>query len=242
MPRGQPDYGLYTGTYVASGISDPGEAAARLGSINVFDRRGWTVWMDDFEAAALKWFATSGVGGDKPILSHVLAWMGAQSVFLRIAGALNSTSWLSRYFPLIRRGRMGVEFWTHLWNGEDNYLELNVTIRDGTNVTVTQLRLDSNLRTATIVTPAGDIPVADKCFPTVLTDLFVPVKLVVDMDTDYHTRLLIGPDEYDISTHLMLPFGATTDKYLYIKFQLLNGGGPIGYAYIDNFILTQNEP
>ena len=242
MPRGQPDYGIYTQTPVASGISDPGEAAARLGSINVFDRRGWTVWMDDFEAAALKWGADSGFGGSDPILSHVLAWMGAQSVYFLISGDANSISILSHDFPLTRRGKIGVEFWTHLWNGASNYLRLYVGVMDGTNTSIARLLLDSDLRTATIVTPAGNIPIADNCFPNVLTDLFVPVKLVIDIDTDLYTRLMIGPDEYDISTHSMVLGAPTTNKYMLISFELENGGGGIGYAYIDNFILTQNEP
>jgi len=242
MPRGQPDYGITTQTPVASGISDPGEAAARLGSINVYDRRGWTVWMDDFEGPALKWDPLAFLGGNAPVLSTLLAWMGNQSCYLSFPAVAFAGSGIARYLPLVRLGRVGVELWMNLWAGAGNYLYFHILILDGTNVTGAELYLDSAARTATIATPGGNIIVATDCFPDLLTTLLVPVKLVVDMDSDMYTRLMIGPEEVDISAHALMPIGATTNKFLGVDFQLINGGGGAGYAYVDNFILTQNEP
>jgi len=242
MPRGQPDYGITTQTPVASGISDPGEAAARLGSINVYDRRGWTVWMDDFEGPALKWDPLAFLGGNAPVLSTLLAWMGNQSCYLSFPAVAGAGSGISRYLSLTRLGRVGVEFWVNLWAGAANYLQITVNVFDGTNLTQAQLLLDSAARTATIVTPGGNVIVANNCFPNILTTLLVPVKLVVDMDSDMYTRLMIGPEEVDISAHALVPIGATTNRYLLVDFYLINGGGGAGYAYVDNFILTQNEP
>jgi len=242
MVRGQPDFGIYTQTPVASGISDPGEAAARLGSINVYDRRGWTVWMDDFEHPDLKWAAINFGGGTLPILSTTLSWIGAQSLYFTIGAALNDLSQILRYFPLVRLGKIGIEFWIALNNGVNNYFRLQLNIRDGTNVSSAELRLDSATRTATIVTPLGNIVVATFCFPTLPLQLFIPVKLVVDMDTDQYVRLMIGSDEVDISAHSLMGIGLNTDKLLRVYLDLNNAGGGAGLAYLDNFILTQNEP
>ncbi len=242
MPRGQPDYGLYTQTLVASGISDPGEAAARLGAINVYDRRGWTVWMDDFEAPGLKWLPVTAGEGAAPVLSAVNAWVGVQSAYLYVGAATEDHSGIRRYFPLVRRGRLGIEFWTNLLNHLNAYLQLYVTIADGANFSTAILRLDRLARTATIVTPAEDIIVATYWCPSSVLTEFIPVKLVVDMDTDRYTRLMIGPEEVDLSAHLLVPLLATTDKLLHITLELLGSASGTGYAYIDNFILTQNEP
>lgn len=242
MPRGQPDYGLYTGTPVASGISDPGEAAARLGSINIYDRRGWTVWMDDFEAPELRWYLGQIGTGLDPVLSTRSAWRGVQSLRFQLGVALNDESNAYHRFPLIRSGRAGVEFWVNLHNLEDNNFQLLVNIWDGTNSYYAVLFLDSIARTATIMTPAGNIIVATTCFPLVAKFIWIPVKLVLDMDTDHYVRLLIGPEEIDLSVHEMNFVGVTTDRYLLTRFTLLNAGGLAGYADLDNFILTQNEP
>ena len=201
MPRGQPDYGITTQTPVASGISDPGEAAARLGSINVYDRRGWTVWMDDFEGPVLKW--NTNIIGDttEPVLSTDWSWMGEQSVYFVTAAVDDEFSGMNRIFPLLRTGRVGKEFFIRHDSYTPFYFRSQVAIHDGTNQSRSELRLDTQAQTATIVTAAGNIVVATNCFNTVFGRTFMPVKLVIDMDTDHYVRLMIGPREWDISAH-----------------------------------------
>ena len=242
MSRGQPDYGLYTETPVASGISDPGEAAARLGSINVYDRRGWTVWMDDFEAPSLKWTSRSSVGGTLPVLSTADAWMGIQCAYFRTAIVAGAYAEIRRKFPLIRQGKVGIEFTILNASRALGYFRARILTYDGVNRTDAELRLDANARTATIVTPAGDIIVATNCFNTLPHLLWRPVKLVVDTSTDHYIRLLIGPTEIDISSHQLVPAGASNETMLWVDLRLV-GELVFGQnAYLDNFIMTQNEP
>ena len=242
MPRGQPDYGIMTQTSVASGISDPGEAAARLGSINVYDRRGWTAWMDNFEAPNLKWDTASSVGGVLPTLSTIRAPMGIQSVRLHTAGLGGEWAQIAKGFPLLRLGKVGIEFWIYLVSFAPNYMRVRLNIGDGVDISQAELRLDFATTTATIVTPTGNIPVSTNCFNTPVNEVFVPIKLVVDMDTDRYVRLLIGPDEIDLSAHALVDGGATTDRFLNVSMRLLGSFLTQGVAYVDNFILTQNEP
>jgi len=242
MPRGQPDYGLYTETPVASGISDPGEAAARLGGINVYDRRGWVVWMDDFESPVLKWHTARSVGGTIPTLHTTRAWMGIQSVRLFTAAVAGEWTGILKYFPLLRLGRLGIEFFVYLVTTTPGYLELSLEIYDGANRSTAELRLESFTRTATIVTPAGNIVVATNCFNPSPLRSFIPVKLVVDMDTDLYTRLLIGPEEIDLSAHSLVAGAATTNRLLNLGITLRGDVVDSMYAAVDNFILTQTEP
>lgn len=242
MPRGQPDYGIYTETPVASGISDPGEAAARLGSINVYDRRGWTVWMDDFESPSLKWPATSSVGSPDPLLSTVEQWMGEQSVYFATVAGAGEHSTMEKLFPLVRLGRVGIEFFVRLECRTPGYLQCILHIFDGVNISTATLRLDNQARTASIITPAGTIVIATNCFPTIPNKVWIPVKLVVDMDTDLYNRLLIGEREYDISAHALVPGAVTTNRFLDVSIRLIGDAIAVMYAYLDNFILTQNEP
>lgn len=242
MARGQPDYGITTQTPVASGISDPGEAAARLGSINVYDRRGWTVWMDDFEAPELKWLALSSVGGTLPVLSTTRSWMGVQSVYFVTAAVAGAYASIVRLFPLVRLGRVGMEFFIYLYSETPGYFVMRTRIYDGTNRSDAELRLDYQAQTATIVTAAGDRIVATNCFNGLMMNVWTPVKLVVDMDTDRYTRLLIGPQEIPLDTHSLVAGGADPDSLLWTELRLEGDAIGMMSAYMENFILTQNEP
>ena len=240
--RGQPDYGITTQTPVASGISDPGEAAARLGSINVYDRRGWTVWMDAFEASVLNWPVFGAPPGINPVLDSTFAWMGAQSLLFQTNAVGAQYSWVAKYFPLIRLGRVGVEFWLYYLGAANGCFTALVETYDGTNRAAGTLCLDMVARTAEINTPAGWITVANNCFNTAPVNSFLPFKLVIDMDSDRYTRLLAGPRDIDISSHLLFPGPVTTDYALLIEFRLASTAADVQKAWLDNFILTQNEP
>ncbi|KKN22379.1 hypothetical protein LCGC14_0915710 [marine sediment metagenome] len=242
MPRGQPDFGIYTETPVASGISDPGEAAARLGSINVYDRRGWTVWMDDFEAPSFKWISFVSPPGALPVLVTTASWRGAQSVYLNAVAGAGGISGMLKIFPLLRLGRLGIEFWTRGVTVSPGYLGLVFDIFDGTNQSRAEVRADFLADTVSIVTPAGTIVIDTGAFPLLALMPFVPIKIVVDMDDDTYTRLMIGHQEYDISAHALVPVGATTNRLIRAQFSLNGAAGGDSYAWLENFILTQNEP
>lgn len=242
MPRGQPDYGLYTQTPVASGISDPGEAAARLGSINVYDRRGWTVWMDNFEAPVLKWTSSRAGAGVAPLLVTTDAWMGVQSVYFDTpAGALNLST-MSKHFPLLRLGQAGFEFWIRGYTRTAGYFRARFDINDATNHTRAELQIDLQADTVSIVTPAGVIVIAIGLFPDLVFLPFIPIKVVIDMDNDNYIRLLVGSNEYDISAHALVTVGISTARYITTGFQLHPDIAEDTYVWLDNFILTQNEP
>jgi len=242
MPRGQPDYGLYTATPAASGIADPGEAAARLGSINVYDRRGWTVWMDDFEAPLLKWLTTSGGVGVNPILSVANSWTGIQSAYFFVpAGVGNSI--LTRLFPLLRLGKLGVEFWVNGEPAAGTFLECRVDIYDGTNHTRGELHINYGAVNNVSINTPGGWQIIDTTFYNFFNRKYEPVKMVLDMDSDTFVRLLVGSTEYDISAYHMIPVGAVAVRYIVVRFWFGDGDALLDTElYLDNFILTQQEP
>lgn len=235
-PVGQVPVGpIYTST-------DIGELVARLGSLVTLDRRGNVIWMDNFDAPVLKWRADSSPGGTDPVLSTDEAWMGVQSAYFVTAAVANEWASLSRTFPLLRLGRIGIEFFINIYTLTPGVFRLRLGILNGTNHTRAELHLDSEARTATIVTPLGNIVVATGCLTLPLFRPFVPIKLVVDTSINHFVRLIIGPTEIDISGYGLVLVGDTTNLILTVE--LLLAGDAIGAmsSYVDNFILTQNEP
>ncbi len=242
MPRGQPDYGLYTGTPVASGISDPGEAAARLGSINVFDRRGWVVYLDDFEAPVLKWWATTTGTGTVPVFQSAIVFSGAQCPYFHNPAVNLDRSYLYRTFPLIRLGKIGAEIWVCGSTQMPGNIFLTIQVSDGVNVTRGQWKIDTVDSTIYIVSGGIDIPIATNAYAAASNRNFLPVKLVIDIDSDYYTRLLQGPDEYDLSAYPLDVVGGPGNRMVDVLFGVEGAAAFIMDGYADNFILTQNEP
>lgn len=242
MPRGQPDYGVYQQQYAIAGMADLGEAVARLGSINIYDRRGFTVWMDDFEAPVIQWETVGTGGGVVPVLDTTRSVSGVQSVKLACAALALSSSALRRVFALIRLGRVGAEFWIQSKKVALSYIDFSLTIADGVNAAAGLLRYYPNEGTIDFYTLAGWVNVATGIHMVPERRYFLPIKFVVDMDTDYYVRLLVGEREFDLSAHQLAPLVPTANRYIDVEISLRGVAAATTEAYIDNFILTQNEP
>ena len=220
MPRGAPDYGIYEKPAIALPI----------------------LWQDDFEAPVLRWTTASSLGSPNPVLSQVEQWKGVQSVYFATVLGAGEYSNIEKNFPLIRLGRIGVEFFILLENRTPGYMQIIANILDGVNASQADLRLDRQARTASIVTPVGTFVIATNCFPTIPNRVWTPFKMVVDMSTDLYTRLFVGDRAYDISNHALIPAGLTTNRWVNLHIRLQGDAGGARDAYLDNFVLTQNEP
>jgi len=71
---------------------------------------------------------------------------------------------------------------------------------------------------------------------------FLPIKLVIDMDADTYTRLQVGRTEYDIRAHELIALPPSNNEYIEVEFNANQVAVPSVYFYLDNFILTSNEP
>ncbi len=242
MTKDFADYGVSEVSGVHPLLSDLGELAARLGSIVRYDRRGLVFLLDDFESPTLNWLASSNAGGTDPVLSSVSVWEGAQSVYLATAAEASTYAAIQRNFPLVRSGKIGIECTALLGIHTPGYLRARMLIYNGTNYLRAELRLDNEAGTATIVTPSGNIEVATNCFPPLLSNCFMPVKLVVDIDTGLYTRLIIGPTEYDLSAYSLVTVGAATDIVIIVQVYLQGDVVEVMSTYLDNFIYTNSEP
>jgi len=242
MARGQPDYGLYQPQFAIAGLADLGEAVARLGSINVYDRRGFTIWMDDFEAPILRWRATYILNGQAPILSTTTSFRGVQSVYFNTPAGVNSASFLDRRFPLIRLGKAGAEFWVQGFTKTIGYFAATFYIYDGTTPNYAELLYDTNAGTISIVHAAGTTVIAANVYMYNLQYYFLPIKLVVDMDSNMYSRLIVGEREFDLSAYQLVALPASTDRYILVGFTVRGSAADDMWMYLDNFILTQNEP
>jgi len=243
MVHGAPDYGIYAiRTAPIVGLADLGEAVARMGAINIWDRRGFTILQDDFESPVLRWLASNVAPGDKPVLSSSEVRMGSQSCLLNAPPGAGSESYITKILPLLRKGRLGFEIWVQARAYIDGYFYWKLWQKDGSNIAYAEFRLDTVANNIKIRTPDGYEEVLTDVYSTEAKHFFLPIKIVIDTNTDKYVRLLVSSHEVDLSAYSLLDMGDTTDRKLEIRYGCLGCALANFYAYVDNFIFTQDEP
>lgn len=221
------------------------ELAARLGSINIYDRRGDTIWMDDFEAPTLKWSTETSGAGASVDLSIAHSSTRSQSCMLKAGSTSYRRCTIEKYFGVKIAGKLGCElsftldehtltfqlFFTyydgsHLWQGMLGYDALNnrVTFMDSEGIGHHWL-VDVNLVKN------------DNTWHT--------MKLVIDTETKKYVRCLLDNNS-------LVPTGfedlypdeaADIDPGIAMKvIHISDTSGISAKSYIDNVIITQNEP
>lgn len=242
MARGQPDFGMYAPKTVTANLSDMAELAVRLGSINSYDRRGDVVYLDDFEAAILKW-ETALDDNEYVRLDNESVKSGSQSVKIHVdAVAASSPDMHKSFFPL-GSVRQGAEF--HFSKIEDTYTIIFHLIHfDGTNYHWGVIEFNNGTgRLRVSQAPGDEYIVASGLKMPSLDHCFIPLKFVTDHLTDKYVRVLFGGVEYDISAFNLATGLDGREPQDFVRIQLEGDmTATAADLWICDFILTQNEP
>lgn len=236
-PLGQVPVGpVYTSTDIA-------ELAARLGSPDTFDRRGNVIWFDDFESGINKWMP-DGTGVNWTVTwDSTRARNGDFSVKLATATEEDKRVGIIHYFPFPVLSGMGFEFsWTRAQNLRE--IQIVVFLRTGTvyhNVGIKWLAADNffyyynNIGGFTI-TPyrMAFLEMDDYVFNT--------IKLVVDYTKGKYVRLIANNFEFDLSNLEYETLEIESIPQAYVDIWIRTDDNLSAIAYIDDVIITQNEP
>lgn len=242
MSRGQPDYAAQAPKEVAASVSDMGEIAARLGSIVTYDKRGDVVDLDDFEEPVLRWQTASGGTGSYVILDSFSVKSASQAVKLHSASEAYGTAGIGKDYSILASEVLGFEF--SFSNLSDNiFLSTLFEVYDGTNLKIAGIRYDPNLDKLYIYDSTGGYVLFISDLPLVSSNfIFHTLKIVVDFSTGYYKRLLLDNVEYDISDIAIYPHGNTSAPMVYSYMGIANMAAIGGDVWIDDVILTQEEP
>lgn len=218
------------------------ELAARLGSPVSFDRHGQVVWMDGFEEGIGKWLATV-VGTDAAVaLNGDYARNGAWCAKLTGGSDGSGYAMISRLlaFPLL--GRMGFEY-SFAFDGDLNVLELVFLLYDGTDLHRPVIRYDHPKKLLVYWDSGyGWVPIASGV-DLFLSDLpFWTWKLVVDFGGEEYVHLVVNDKYYDLAGIAYPQVASEVNAHLLLIIRNYSLSGENGVVYIDDVIITQNEP
>ncbi len=218
------------------------EVAARLGSIHTFDRRGDILWYDDFEDGIEKWEKTlSGTGaGLSPSNTHALS--GVLSAKFVTGNQTSDITKMIKKLPYPYSTRIGVE--AHFTVPDAfMYWEFDFGVFDGTNLILSSVVLNSSTSVIQILTASGAWVTIASSLGTIASDyIFHAVKLVIDCSAKKYVRLIWNNNIYDLSNYGPSSTVNATAPYLYAQAQLSTEADAQKTGYLDDVIVTQNEP
>lgn len=240
--RGQPDYGMYAPKEVTASISDMGEVAARLGSIVTYDKRGDVVVFDNLEDPVLKWLPVAGAGTVQ--LSSQDVHSGSQALLLTTTAGIGDYISATKRVNVTRSKRVGLEisfgsvlagylwqkilfsditgrYYAEVWIDFDNRL---LYVWDG-------ILLDYVLVGATGMFAFG-----------MGYHFFYTTKVVLDFTTGKYVRILLGNNEWDISTIPTQPIPGAFAPNLLVEVGRENTDAFVRTTALDDFVYTQAEP
>jgi len=242
MAKGQPDFGQYAPTETIVSISDLGELAARLGSIVTFDRRGNVIWFDDFEGGVGKWESYLVGTGASLAACALYSRNGAFSAELLKGDKTTDHAQMSHYWPYPVLSKLGCEI-SFTSNDNITYIEFRQYIFDGTNRHHAELRYDTANNKLQYLDEDGNYQ--DLATGLVLLSgfyLFNTIKVVIDPATQQYVRVILNDVEYDMSG-IDYRLTANAASPYWIQTVKIDEGIAAAYGiYVDDVILTQNEP
>jgi len=242
MPHGLPDYGLDAAKETVYGLADLGELAARQKSIVTFDRRGDIIWLDDFESSLNKWEDRGVDLGHDAAISNAYARNGAFSCKLTCGRDGDFEGIIHTYKPPPVLSKVGLEVhWTRPGTSFISiYFRLEIT--HGAKSWDARIRFLS--ATATLQYWDGAVFRDIEAGVGVRANhlLFSPLKFVIDLDGDVYSRLILHHRSWDLSSYAVPTGGGGALRDTRISILAVGATGVNTPLYIDDVILTQNEP
>jgi len=239
MPHAGPDWGTYAPVSTIYSIQDLGELAARLGSIVTFDRRGNVIFMDNFDDGIEPW-SYGGTSGYSVRWSPYQYKSGGFSIELTTPAVAGKNAWIERYFPYPSKSRLGIEMSVNK-NYRVNQIDFYFEIYDGSDLYEPYIRLIGNTWSYLgddlnyhNLGSAGDL----------MNDImFHTFKLVFDLTTGKFVRLIVDTTTFDLSTFTIYKINSSSSPSLFINFAITSMAyAEAAQAWVENLILTQNEP
>jgi len=241
MAHTLPDYSSKWRNETIFGVADMGELAARLNSIDKFDRRGNVIWMDDFEGATNLWTLNGGAGY-ATALNAAVALAGSQSMKMT-TGGIGGNNWAIIYrtlaYPVL--SNIGFEI-SSSWDDDVLYFYWQIFLWTGTTLMDPSIRYNDTTHELLYLDAANVYQVfATNVDMDLNANSFNTCKLVIDFVNGYYQRFIFNNVTYDLSAYPCRQAASATRARLRVLFSQYADGVTTPSIYADNAIVTQNE-
>lgn len=242
MPHGQRDWGNIGAEQTVHGMDDMAELAARLWSPVTFNREGNVLYMTTWDYGFQEW-SNAALGTDNDIrISAQKAKIGPYSVCMVPGTDGARLAYLEKTFSYPVLSRFGLEFSFQVTGSLDR-IDIQLAVYDGAELTNYILRYDdvndrlqARDENGTYQTFASSVTVRKE------STLFHTVKLVSALDTGYYSRFTLDETEHDLTAYQAQVTADLTDPSVKVYIAVYTQSGKATTLYLDDLVLTQNEP
>lgn len=249
MPRGANDYDINTGA-VGAYSADVSELAARLGANNVIHRLGHEILSDDFSEGLQGWGLTLPVDGSVKVRIDK-AWKGNGCARIMAPSSGTAEVVLFRGIPLLDQSKMGCELvisWEYSGVSVPSIFTLLMLYETGSRGEFYGIRINPETKAVYVLDgtqPAYGFIQLDTLTGTIKqTATFTSwqwLKLVINLESTQHDKLLLNNLAYDLSGYppLVVPDTNIAHLWTYLQFYPVATPLPVN---LDSVIITINEP
>jgi len=241
MAHGAPDYANVVKPEFTHRVDDLGELAARQSNLVSLERRGETVFIEDFSYGIYQWSTGfNGIGGEVALnASHFVS--SGFSCRMRSGSTGSRYASILKYFPYLALSKTGLEFrFEHDLRLDYFYISLY----NHNGVDEKRAFLKYKYLTEVIEVWNEDLgwtPVLDNVdapYPGTYFSLF---KLVVDFENGVYQRVYFNNFNADLTDISLSNASYASDPYLLISIFVYGIVNYVSTFYIDNIIITRNE-
>lgn len=240
--HGAPDWDKYRPDSTTFPVQDMAELAARLGSINTYDRRGDVIHLEDFETGLSAVRTTTSGTGAAAVISPTAAKTGGYSIKLTAGSDETKIAGIILYLHPTLATSIGAEI---SWSlaPDDTMIELVVFHYTATARYTAAIRYHVN----DDVWAYQDSADAWQTMETGLSlysyaNNFHTTKVVLDLTAHTYKRALLNSFATDLTDIPLSTFLATAEPRIEIRPRLRHTGSTNPFIYLDNIIITQDEP
>ena len=222
---------------------DMNELAARLGSIDTFDRRGNVMFIEDFEATTVCWNMTAEDETGSVAIDDTTHRHGNQSIKIYPGTVAGKEADLENIFPVRQYGNIGIEF-AFSYSAFIGVCDFRLWKYNGVNSYRGELRFDQVNNKLQYLNSGGtytDLATNINLLASSLT--FNIIKLVVDFTNFNYKRVICDETEYSVEDIPIYMTASSTYHQIFVCVRVTSVDMPFhGSVWVDDFILTENEP
>lgn len=243
MPHGGPDWGTLGPLGTVYTIEDMAELAARLGSIDTFDRRGNVIFMEDFQGSLAKvYHDTLGVGASVSI-SNERARFGNFSCKLVTGNLENDWAEVGAIMAYPALSQMGFEIsWDVPTLTDLNTIDFYLYLYDGATAWYASVYWDRATKTWYYHDETAWRPLSPTAACYADDVHFNFLKLVVDFVNKKYVRLTHNSRTYDLTDKALDFLAAPAESpRMLVSVKSWTAVDDNCKAYVGHMIVTQNE-
>jgi len=237
-----PDFHVKQVVHNAPVSIDVAELSVRLGSTHRFEQTGNVLFIEDWENGLSCWYRGGYPTDCYPVLDASYYYIKPYACKLFTDGTAGANSFIQLMLPFPYLTALGFQF-SFLAKDTFNFLEGELHVYTGSLHYLLEVEIDvTNECIEIYATPGRMYNVYDYTIIPGATSGWHTIKIVVDFENKVYVRGLIDGTDFDLSDYAIRVVENAANPHMLLSFLVYEPDEQAEAVWLDNIILTLNEP